>query len=128
MTDMERIDVSRSLLQALRPAWVQRTFRISHTSLSSWVRNGIPPARLPGVLEEVRSLVDGEHKEAPRPEWAEGLATKGDLEAMEARLLGLLSRDPALLNDVRAEARADVEQLQQAPGGEQSAEPRDKSE
>lgn len=74
MTDMERVSVSRSLLEALRPAWVQRTFRISHTSLATWRENGIPPGRLPMVLREVRALVDGEHEEAPPPEWARGLS------------------------------------------------------
>lgn len=86
---MERVELSKRLLAALRPRWVQETFHISaSTKNNQWARTGIPPARIEEVLGAVRGLI-GQEK-SPPPEWARGLTDEvlNEFRLLRADLLG----------------------------------------
>ena len=90
----------------LDAGWAVAHLTGSRTTLMRWRERGIPPDRLDDVLEAV-GLVLGITKEAPRPEWAEGLESRvadavvmrldeSPGAALEAELvrLGLLPSEP----------------------------------
>jgi hypothetical protein len=83
---MERAKFSAELLEALRPGWVQQTFKISNTTLGVW-RKGIPPARVEEVVGEVLRRVGQD--ETPPPVWARELTDEvlGEIRRLRRDLL-----------------------------------------
>jgi hypothetical protein len=94
-TDMERAKFSAELLEALRPGWVQQTFKISNTTLGVW-RKGIPPARVEEVVGEVLRRVGQD--ETPPPVWAREL-TDEVLDEIRRLRRDLLSREASDVAD-----------------------------